>query len=285
MTKRGPKAKYWCFTLNNPPETHTCKENLYCVGFDPDKMTYLVQGIERGKSGTLHIQGYVAFDKRSRLTQMKKWLPTAHWEAAKGSPAQNLEYCTKDHSYCTHGELPETTQGKRNDLELLHDTLKKRAGIREIVDNHFASFIRYPRSIAAAINIYAERRNWPMEVIIYWGASGTGKTRSAFADYPESYWKDNSQWWDSYEGQETVIWDEFSGSSTSLSMFLRITDRYPLSVPIKGGYVPFTSKRIIFTSNVNPDEWYNFRNDELRYAFNRRITSRIEYKRLVNNSP
>lgn len=285
MTNRGPKAKYWCFTLNNPPETNTCNENVYCVGFDPDKMDYLVQGIERGKSGTLHIQGYVAFHKRSRLTQLKKWLPTAHWEAAKGSPAQNLEYCTKDHSYCCHGELPETTQGKRTDLEFLHDTLKKRAGIREIVDKHFTSFVRYPRAIATAINLYAEQRSWPMEVIVYWGASGTGKTSTAFAEYPESYWKDNSQWWDHYEGQETIIWDEFSGSSTPLSMFLRITDRYPLSVPIKGGYLPFNSRRIIFTSNINPDEWYSFRNDELRFAFNRRITTIVEYKRLVNNSP
>lgn len=282
---RGPKAKYWCFTLNNPPETKACTENVYCCGYNPDTHEYMVQGIERGKNGTLHIQGYVAFHKRHRLSQLKKWLPSAHWEPAKGSPGQNLEYCTKDHSYCQHGDLPEKTQGKRNDLELLHDTLKTGAGLRTVLDDHFASFIRYERSIRSAIALYAPKRSWEMEIIILWGASGTGKTRKAYADYPESYWKDNSPWWDHYEGQETVIWDEFSGSSAPLNLFLRLTDRYPMSVPYKGGYANFTSKRIIFTSNIDPDDWYQFRNNELKIAFQRRITERIEYKRLVNSSP
>lgn len=285
MTKGGPRSKYWCFTLNNPPETNSCNENVYCVGYDSDKMQYLVQGIERGKNGTLHIQGYVAFHKRNRLSQLKKWLPTAHWEAAKGSPAQNLEYCTKDHSYCMHGELPETTQGKRNDLEGLHETIKSGATLRSIVETHFGGFIRYSRSINLAVQLYAPRRDWEMEVIVFWGASGTGKTRTAHEQYPQSYWKDNSQWWDHYEGEETVIWDEFCGSSTPLNVFLRLCDRYPMSVPYKGGYTSFRSKRLVFTSNIDPDEWYTFRNDELRRAFERRITERHRFRRLVNSVP
>lgn len=279
------KSKFWCFTVNNPENNEICKESIYCVGYNPDKHQYLLQGIETGKNGTRHIQGYVIFHKRCRLSQVKKFVPRAHWEISKGSPQQNYVYCTKDQTFHEHGVLPEKTQGKRNDLDRLHDTIRRSANIEDVIENHFAAFIKYPRGVTRAIEFYSPKRNWEMQNIVYWGASGVGKTKRAFEEHPEAYWKDNSPWWDGYVNQDVVIWDEFSGSSTPLSTFLRVTDRYPFAVPIKGGYTQFLAKKIIFTSNVDPGEWYLFKRNELRTAFFRRLTDIIEFKRLVNNSP
>ena len=39
---------------------------------------------------------------------------------------------------------------------------------------------------------------------------------------------------------------------------LKICDRYPYRVPIKGGFRQFTSECIIITSNSEPDQWYKF---------------------------
>jgi len=75
-------------------------------------------------------------------------------------------------------------------------------------------------------------------------------------------------WWDGYEGQHTVIIDEFY-SWLRYDFFLRLTDRYPLQVETKGGSVQFVSRRIVFTSNTQPTEWYP--NIQDRAAFNRRI--------------
>ncbi|KAF8784594.1 Replication-associated protein like [Argiope bruennichi] len=37
---------------------------------------------------------------------------------------------------------------------------------------------------------------------------------------------------------------------------LRLLDRYPLKVPIKGGYAEFNSEIIYITSNQHWSEWY-----------------------------
>lgn len=275
MTK---SAKHWCFTVNNPKQTLNGCTNEYCRGFIEEDHKYLCQGIETGEKGTRHIQGYVCFHKRRTLASVKKWLPTAHWEACKGSPAQNRDYCLKDGSYCEHGEVPKN-QGNRTDLDELHETIKNGATIEEIVSNHFGSFLRYQRGIDRVRELYVQHRDWPMSVYVYWGETGTGKTRRAVEEHPGAYFKDGSDWWDGYESHETVIWDEFYGGACKLSFFLRLTDRYPLRVPVKGGFRVFRSRTIIFTSNTDPRDWYTFPNEALRSAFERRITGIVHFSK------
>lgn len=39
---------------------------------------------------------------------------------------------------------------------------------------------------------------------------------------------------------------------------LRVFDRYPHRVPVKGGFVQFQAKKIYVTSNTEVYEWYKF---------------------------
>ena len=108
-----------------------------------------------------------------------------------------------------------------------------------------------------------------MEIILIIGPTRTGKSRAArtlSGVHLENgvevangvYWKPPGEWWDDYDGEHTVVWDEFSGASCAFRTLLRILDSYPLLVPIKGGFAQFRSRRVVFTSNIDPTEWYNY---------------------------
>lgn len=88
----------------------------------------------------------------------------------------------------------------------------------------------------------------------YWlsGATGTGKSRWVHQNFPDAYWKPClGPWFDGYVNQETVVIDDYrvdAKDHTSLRWLLRLVDRYPLQVPIKGAFVNFAAKRVIITS-------------------------------------
>lgn len=92
---KARRSRAWCFTLNNYKDEE--KELLI------DKLTQstvkFVVGKEVGsKTGTKHLQGYAYFKNPHRLVACKKINDKAHWEIAKGSPKDNLSYCTKEDS-------------------------------------------------------------------------------------------------------------------------------------------------------------------------------------------
>ena len=88
-------------------------------------------------------------EKSVRLTAINKLFPQAHILKAKGSPQQNKTYCTKDKTRIKepveYGELP--IQGRRTDLNLLKEDLKKHMPIADVADKHFSNFLRYEKSI------------------------------------------------------------------------------------------------------------------------------------------
>lgn len=92
------------------------------------------------------------------------------------------------------------------------------------------------------------------------------------------YYKPHGKWWQRYDGEHTVIMDDFYGWVPYDEM-LRIMDRYPHKVETKGGYKEFLSKQLIITSNLHPCEWYNTKwyNHRKQEAFERRIDLMYEF--------
>lgn len=211
-----------------------------------------------------------------RIKKVRDLLPGAHIEIAKGTQEDNKKYCSKeDTNFYEWGEP--ITQGVRTDLRKLADDIKQGKRIREIATGDPTNFIKYHRGILALTLTLTLTRSAVTECYIYWGKAGTGKSRRASEEAPLAYWKNNTKWWDLYQGQEVVIWDDFDPSVLPFTDFLRLCDRYPLYLECKGGTVNFISKKIIFTSNVDPTTWY-LQGESLQ--FKRRITKIIKFDSL-----
>lgn len=127
----------------------------------------------------------------------------------------------------------------------------------EIAEKYPAMWLRYHKGIEKARDLFTPHRDAQTnpKIIVILGPTGTGKSRYAFEYDPEAYWKPQNQWWCGYTGQATVVLDEFYGWLPMYKV-LKITDRYPESVEIKGGTVKFLAKTIIFTSNLPLKKWW-----------------------------
>jgi hypothetical protein len=116
---------------------------------------------------------------------------------------------------------------------------------------------------------------------VYWGRTGAGKTRAVFDNVPspeDIYVHPGGQWFDGYDGQPIVLFDDFGGSEFKLTYFLKLLDRYPMQVPIKGGFVSWIPKEVYITSNRNPLEWYPNAHGEHVNAMFRRFTNNVRFE-------
>lgn len=100
---RQSMGKRWCFTLNN--YTMDQLDQMY-HRFDQKAIKYIV-GQEVGSSGTAHLQGYLESPVRFRPIEALGLDRAIHWELARGSREDNLQYCSKDGRYVTNLEMPE----------------------------------------------------------------------------------------------------------------------------------------------------------------------------------
>lgn len=273
-----PGAKNWVFTLNNYDSEIDVAINNYFSG--SDGLVYIVYQREVGESGTPHLQGYASFDRRRTLASVRTFLDTAHWEIMRGTPAEARAYCTKLESRAEGSEPTELGQlpgpsGRRSDLMEVKATIDSGSTMRETWDLHFGAMVRYHRSFTEYKRIKAPQRDWKTQVTLIVGPTGTGKSRYANGlDTPENtYFKQNSQWWDGYDGQPTVVLDDFYGW-IALNEMLRLMDRYPMMVQTKGGQTTFAARSLLITSNALPSHWYSKIFSEQRSAapsFYRRI--------------
>lgn len=267
------QAKNWCFTVNNyGPED---AQHIFTKAKEATSdVVYLVIGKEVGESGTPHLQGYISFSKRKTLGRIKTIVGNrAHVESARGKPAQAAAYCKKEGSFEEFGTLP-AGQGHRSDLQSIYKQVKEGVGLREIADQFPSSVIRYHTGIKRIQQLFRPQRPSPPQIWVLWGKTGSGKTRRVweFADGDKLWIHPGERWFDGYDGQPAVLFDDFDGSWFKLGYLLRLTDRYPMTVPVKGGHSWWAPKTIYFTSNLKPDDWYPKGNDEHRRALRRRLT-------------
>lgn len=253
-------AKNWTFTAFYDPSTVSPDSLLHKIR---DAADYLIYGVEIcPTTARTHAQGYCQFNTRRALAFVKRLAPQAHWEVARGTPEQNMEYCKKDGNYFQHGTPNQTSQGSRSDLKRLKNSIDGGASLQTIARDFFPDYVRYHRGIEKYYLLQRPKeRNWKTTLHIYWGEAGTGKSKYALEHNPEAFWMMKPQghvWMDGYDAHETVIMDDFTSSWMPYNLLIRMSDRYPLNMEIKGGAVPFLAKKIIITSNYHWTNWYDW---------------------------
>lgn len=271
-------VRRFCFTWNS----YTNDDLEKCKAFFEAFAKYGIVGKELAPTtGLPHLQGFCTLNKPMRFSAIKKHLHNSiHIEKANGSDEQNQKYCSKTGDFYEKGSP--SRQGSRTDLQSVVDdiTTGKVCDRYALANNHPIAYIKYQRGLENYLKIIKPIpvRDFKTDIFYYWGPPGTGKSRRALeeaqaVDANSIYYKPRGLWWDGYAQQTCVIIDDFYGWIKYDEM-LKIMDRYPYKVQIKGGFEEFTSKKIWITSNVDTDLLYRFVGYNSA-AFERRITKKV----------
>jgi len=287
------QSRKWQITINNPIEH----------GFNHDRIKEELTGLrtlfywcmcdEIGETGTYHTHLYIALANGVRFNTLKNKFPPAHFELTHGTSQQNRDYVRKEgkwqkdkkketnlvDTFDEYGEMPIERQGVRNDLADLYDQIKSGKTNAEIIESNPEYMFNIDKIERARQTIREDQyKNTfrTMEVTYIFGPTGTGKTRSVMEKYGyENVFRvtDYEHPFDSYKGQEIIVFEEFR-SSLKIQDMLNYLDGYPLELPCRYSNKIACFTQVYLISNIDLAEQYSSvqeEHSETWQAFLRRI--------------
>lgn len=301
--KALPRVRGWVFTLNN----YTPADLVLLQAVD---CKHLVYGCEVAASGTPHVQGYIELENKVGCKALCKLLGGhVHLEPRLGTPAEARDYCLKGEQ--SHEEWKDKgklgpnfgknavtfekgvalTPGKRTDILNVREAALTQS-MAEIVSNPDFNF--QDIQIAKEVKKYCTKgRDWMTKVIWLYGPSSTGKStyaRKICADegFLDPHYHDKvGTWWDSYDGHEAVILDDFRDYWWPMSYNNNMLTGHNFRVEVKHGSAFFVPKLIVYTSVLGPKEQYRgvAGDREPLKQLLRRITEIYRFVELTDSGP
>ncbi len=263
-------------TLNNPTSAEAVKwQTVLSEGNDAegaDQLTFFIVQTEKGDGtdgdsalGTVHFQAYCEFKRAVSWTTVKSIFGNRiHIENARANSSANIRYCSKERTrYADDAIGIRGRWGTPKTVGMVVCAIKALEGakLEQLVDEHpLVALLHMPKLENLIAHAKGPRTEIP-KVTILTGTTGCGKSLYCKREFKtEAYWvapPDGGRvWWGHYVGQDTVIFDDFHSGWFTLTSLLRLIDSTPLMVAPKGGQVPFSSGHLVFTSNVDPRDWY-----------------------------
>lgn len=279
------QSRKWNLTINEPVEKEWTHEKLNTTLQGIATMTYYCMADEIGSEETFHTHIYLVTKNPKPFTTIKNFFPEAHIEAPDGTAQQNRDYIFKegakfnkdsdtgeydytdsqgkqhkgvhyDDSNEEWGEMPVEHQGKRNDLNELYEMIKDGYSNVEIMEAR-PKFMMHLDKIERARQAYIESlysSTWrTVETTYIWGTTGAGKTRYV----KEKYGYDNvyqvtdySHPFDSYKGQDVILFEEFRNSLRITDM-LKYLDGYPVELPARYFNKVACYTKVYFCTNID----------------------------------
>ncbi len=170
-------------------------------GHDP-RVKYLVFQSEVGSTGTLHIQFYCMFNAQEGLRAIHAILGArCHFDASRGTPGQNQHYCLKPHDGCDcqhcrdarllpnlgreaapgfiTGEYGRMRAARSGSMTAVIEMMDTAATLDEILLANPEQAIKFGSRITQEYGRRLPERDWAMEIEIFVGETGTGKSTTA----------------------------------------------------------------------------------------------------------
>lgn len=256
------QARYWLLTIPHAD----------FLPYQPPGVSWIRGQLESGNNTNYkHWQLAVTFGKKLRLRGVKAIFGnTCHAEPSRSDAAE--KYVFKDDTAIpnTRFELGQKPIQRNNakDWERIRE-LARSGQLESIPGDVYIRNYGNLKRIAVDNSTPVEQER---EVFVFWGKSGTGKSRRAWAEAGmDAYPKDpNTKFWDGYRGHKNVVVDEFRGR-IDVSHLLRWLDRYPVLVEVKGSATVLAAERIWITSNLDPRNWYPDLDQDTKDALLRRL--------------
>lgn len=231
------RVRNWCFTSFEESEPEFTNETINY---------YLYQRELCPDTGRKHWQGCIKFKHPRAFNGLHKRWPLWHWEAARNWAAAK-KYCSKTESRL---EPP---------IEFGTDTAPNWQGESpsELWESNPDWMLRHHRAVAS-YNGLLPATDRHVKTIFIWGTTGVGKSHSIHehTKMGTTFWHSGTKWWDGYNGQQSIIIDDFRGQ-WDFEYLLRVLDKYPMKVETKGGFVNLQSCTFYITSNLTLTELYN----------------------------
>ncbi len=265
--KALPGVRYWCVGREVCPETKTIHYHAFVYLKQPKSWNAFTdwwhgqRRFQETEHKDVHIEEcqnikkYIKYCQKDSLTSSKNYHP--------------------DNWFLEEGLKPR--QGKRTDIINLMDAVHGGVSDLDLYLFHTGAMVKYNKAVTK-FRYLLDRRNAisePVECTLFWGPTGVGKTRLVWEKeqslYVYSGDSGSNIWFDGYSGESAILFDDFNGD-IRLSTLLRLTDRYPIRLPVKGDFVMRKCKSIYFTSNLPIEDWYPSANPEHLSALKRRFT-------------
>lgn len=252
-----PTYKGWFLTY---PQCNETKEDLLQY-LQTKVIEESVVCEEKHEDGSPHLHAFVKLKDAIKLKDAPTYFdfnnyhgnyqPAKSWSAVK-------DYVKKDDNYITYNLDVESAQQKKSkrNRQLMEED------VDTLLQEGTISFLQVDQ-LKRCRTAYHYLKNEDYDHddvrgIWYYGPPGTGKSRKAREENPDAYIKAQNKWFDGYEGQETIILDDFDRNGACLGHYLKIwADRYRCSGEVKGGQIKLRHKKFIITSNYSINEIFS----------------------------
>ena len=270
---KDTQARCWSLTVPAQPDAvdlDAVKEmggEVSGVAFTRDEVVSVVEEykgfraqLEVSESGFVHWQGILYAKSPVRFSTLKrKFPPQWHMESAR-APEALRRYVAKSESRVRGvqplvvGEVPEIRNSNRGKKikELIHD----------LIFEEGATFSEIARDYPEAGHMHNMIRDWiqvrdrklgqewrDVKCTYIWGEPGVGKTRWVRDRFQDLYSVVRYKHpWDTYEGQSTILLDEFYGG-LDWGEFLAVLDGHPLLLPARYSDRQALHTRVFVVSN------------------------------------
>ena len=257
-------SKYFLLTL-------PAKQYVFSPNCLPDGIAFMRGQLELSNdTELLHWQFVVYTVRKQRLSFVNRIYKSAHVEVSRSSAVD--QYVWKEDTRVEDTCFEIGLRPMRRNVSTDWDSIWNDAKNGKILDIPADVRIRCYSTLRRIEKDFMEPLPIEKQVDVYWGSTGTGKSRRAWSEAGfTAFPKDpNTKFWDGYNGHEFVVIDEYRGN-ISISNLLRWFDRYPVCVEVKGGAIVFRATRIWITSNLHPRDWYPTLDSETYQALERRL--------------